>query len=111
MKWFLALIIASYLLGALWAHVGAEIPAPWPVIGTPAYSAGCHLTHAWEDGSAVAYCPEDGAAYVYDPDGNDPPASIGYSGPRWEAGWYPQDEYDAMRAAQLSGLRVEGIVR
>jgi hypothetical protein len=49
----------------------------WPAIGTPAYSAGCELTHWWEDGSAVAYCPEDGETWLYDPDGN------AVAGPGW----------------------------
>lgn len=94
-------LVAGYALVtvALPAHA-ADLNGR-PIIGTPAYSAGCALTQAWEDGSAIAYCPEDGATYVYDPDGNNPPASVGYDGPRWDAGWYEQSDYDAMRDAQL----------
>ena len=41
----------------------------YPPIGTPAYSAGCTITHEWEDGSAIAYCPEDGETWAFDADG------------------------------------------
>jgi hypothetical protein len=39
---------------------------------TPAFIAGCHLTHSWEDGTRMMDCPEDGSTIVYDPDGLGP---------------------------------------
>lgn len=70
------------------APASAESPVDIgrPVIGTAAYSAGCVIEHAWEDGSAVAYCPEDGARYAYDPDGQPYVNAAGV--PIRAAGWY-----------------------
>ncbi len=80
------LLFAPLCLTSATAHHPADLDLP--PIGTIAYSQGCTVTHAWEDGSAIAECPEDGVMYAYDADGNNPPASVGYTGPRWDAGWY-----------------------
>lgn len=90
-----SLLIAGTLALSLVGAAHANTPTldyhggHWPIIGTPAYSASCTIVRAWEDLSAVAYCTEDGATYHYDPDGNNPPQSVPYDGPRWPAGWYP----------------------
>lgn len=65
---FVAALLALALTGQ---HASAHTPNDTrPVIGSPAYDAGCIITATYEDGSATALCPEDGARYVFDPDGD-----------------------------------------
>jgi hypothetical protein len=77
------LALSAFVLTFTGAHGTLTLPD----IGTPAYSASCTITHAWEDGSARATCTEDGATYSYDPDGS--PTINGRTRiPARDAGWY-----------------------
>jgi hypothetical protein len=58
MKWFLALIIVSYFLGALWAHVGAQDSACYPI-------------NPSGEGFPRIYCPLTGEVWYQDMDGTD----------------------------------------
>jgi hypothetical protein len=105
-------IVAAALFGAYTLAVGFasaddahDNAQAFPDIGTRAYMHSCTITHAWEDHSAIAYCAEDGVTYSYDADGNDPPASVAYTGPRWSAGWYPCAD-DCLRGDVDHGRRV-----
>ena len=68
------------LIFALYAAL-AVLPFPYVPPTTE-----CVVQHAWEDQSKIVSCGT--TSYIYDPDGNDPPAYVGYDGPRWSAGWY-----------------------
>ena len=89
---FASLTVAAYtaLTLAAPAHAITGDRYAYPIIGTPAYDAGCVITQEGEDGSAYAYCAEDGATYFHDPDGQYVPNIPG--NPVREPGWYPVSE-------------------
>lgn len=96
---FKTAVLAALTLCASAAPTGALTyhDHVWPDIR----DTNCVITHAWEDGSARAHCTDHD--WVYDADGNDPPASIGYHGPRWEPGWYMQSDMRHKRHRQMKG--------
>jgi len=82
------LFVAYALLVCAIPAYAALLPAPLPSVPYE----GCVIQVAYEDGSKIATCGT-GVSYAFDPDGNDPPASVPYDGPRWEAGWYRCKDY------------------